>query len=273
MVDLTTIFHGLQRRLFPALEAELGPLTALDQPFCEVISLTDLGRFTLAYEWCGEGRPPCRRLWLAHAFIAQSVSQFPTTGALIDALKTRPTRRRLCGWESAGEVPSEPTCCRASAEFAHDQLSQRSHENRVQAHAGPKLVGHVRRDATAIEAPARPAAKPAAAPKAPRKRGRPKQGEERPAPPPKRLEVQRTRPLAENLADLPTRCDVGCKRNRKGHQESWLGYKLHLDTVDGDLPVSAVRTSASVQDRQVAIPLAQMTAARLTSLYDLMDSA
>ena len=66
---------------------------------------------------------------------------------------------------------------------------------------------------------------------------------------------------------------MGCKRNRKGHQESWLGYKLHLDTVDGDLPVSAVRTSASVQDRQVAIPLAQMTAARLTSLYDLMDSA
>jgi hypothetical protein len=277
MFDLTTIFHGLQRQLFPALEEELGPLTALDQHFCEVISLTDLGRFTVASEWCGEGRPPCRRLWLAHAFIAKSVYQFPTTGALIEALKTRPTLRRLCGWENAGDVPSEPTFCRAFAEFASDHLPQRIHENMVKAHAGPKLVGHVSRDATAIEAPERPAIKPAAAPAPapppPRKRGRPKKGEERPAPPPKRLEVQLTRPLAENLADLPTRCDVGCKRNSKGHQESWIGYKLHLDTVDGDIPVSAVLTSASVHDSQVAIPLAQMTAARLTSLYDLMDSA
>ena len=56
MFDLTTIFHGLQRQLFPALEEELGALSALDQQFCEVISLTDLGRFTLAYEWGGEVR-------------------------------------------------------------------------------------------------------------------------------------------------------------------------------------------------------------------------
>ena len=69
------------------------------------------------------------------------------------------------------------------------------------------------------------------------------------------------------------RCDVGCKRNSKGHQESWIGYKLHLDTVDGDFPVSAVLTSASVHDSPVAIPLAQLTAQRVTSLYDLMDSA
>jgi len=273
MFDLTTIFHSLQRQLFPAIEEELGPLTALDQQFCEVISLTQLGCFTGVYEWCGEGRPPCARLWLAHAFIAKHVYQFPTTGALIEALKTRPTLRRLCGWESAGEVPSEPTFSRAFAEFAADQLPQRIHENMVKVHAGPKLVGHVSRDATAIEAPERPAPKAAATPTPPRKRGRPKKGEVRPTPPPKRLEGQPTRTLAENLADLPTRCDVGCKRNSKGHQESWIGYKLHLDTLDGDLPVSAVLTSASVHDSPVAIPLAQMTAARVTSLYDLMDSA
>ena len=273
MFDLPTIFHGLQRQLFPALEEELGPLSALDQQFCEVISLTDLGRFTQAYEWCGEGRPPCRRLWLAHAFIAKSVYQFPTTGALIEALKARPTLRRLCGWETPDDVPSEATFSRAFTEFAEDHLPQRVHENMVKVYAGPKLVGHVSRDATAIEASERPAPKPAVEPKVPRKRGRPKKGEVRPPPPPKRLELQLTRPLAENLADLPTRCDVGCKRNSKGHQESWIGYKLHLDTVDGDLPVSAVLTSARTHDSQVAIPLAQMTAARLTSLYDLMDSA
>ena len=66
---------------------------------------------------------------------------------------------------------------------------------------------------------------------------------------------------------------MGCKRNSKGHQASWIGYKLHLDTSDGDIPVRAVLTRASVHDSQVTIPLAQLTAQRVTSLYDLMDSA
>jgi hypothetical protein len=34
-----------------------------------------------------------------------------------------------------------------------------------------------------------------------------------------------------------------------------------------------VLTAASVHDSQVAIPLATMTAAKVTNLYDLMDSA
>jgi Transposase DDE domain len=75
------------------------------------------------------------------------------------------------------------------------------------------------------------------------------------------------------LADLPTHCAVGTKRNAKGHTTSWIGYKLHIDVADGDFPVSCLLTSASLHDSQVAIPLASMTAARVTNLYDLMDSA
>ena len=75
------------------------------------------------------------------------------------------------------------------------------------------------------------------------------------------------------LAELPRNCDVGVKRNAKGHQESWIGYKLHIDSADGEIPISCVLTSASVHDSQLAIPLATMTAARVTNLYDLMDSA
>jgi len=59
----------------------------------------------------------------------------------------------------------------------------------------------------------------------------------------------------------------------RGYQESWVGYKLHIDTADGEIPISCVLTAASVHDSQLAIPLATMTAARVTSLYDLMDSA
>ena len=73
--------------------------------------------------------------------------------------------------------------------------------------------------------------------------------------------------------DLPTACDVGCKKNSKGYKETWTGYKLHIDVACGQIPVSCVLTSASVHDSQVAIPLMTMTSARVAYLYDLMDAA
>ena len=38
----------------------------------------------------------------------------------------------------------------------------------------------------------------------------------------------------------------------------WSGYKLHLDVADGQIPISAVLTSAHVHASQVAIPLSTM---------------
>jgi hypothetical protein len=42
---------------------------------------------------------------------------------------------------------------------------------------------------------------------------------------------------------------------------------------DGQIPISCILTSASLHDSQAAIPLARLTAQRVTTLYDLMDSA
>jgi hypothetical protein len=197
----------------------------------------------------------------------------------VDSLKARPTLRRLCGWETVSAVPSLSTFCRAFAQFAEDELPQKIHEALVQLHCGPKLVGHTSHDATAIAVPERPptpapsAQNPAPQPAVPRKVGRPKKGQEPPPPPPTRLELQPHRSLAENLADLPRLCDTGAKKGSKGHMEYWRGYKLHLSVIDGDIPISAILTSASTHDSQVAIPLLQMNAQRVTGLYDLMDSA
>jgi hypothetical protein len=47
---------------------------------------------------------------------------------------------------------------------------------------------------------------------------------------------------------------------------------MHLDVADGQIPISCVLTSASLNDSQVAIPLALMTAQRVTSCYDVMDA-
>ena len=273
MPALLDIWNHLQRQLFPVLEEEVGPLTEKDRHFVQVMALVPLGQFLEPYRWSGVGCPPKERAWIVHVFIAKSVYQFTTTRALLDALAARPVLRRLCGWESAGQIPHESTFSRAFADFSAGGLTQKIHQAMIQTHLGPKLVGHVSRDATAIAGHEKPVAKPSPAPTVPKKRGRPAQGEVRPPAPPKRLEKQPARTLAENLADLPQVCDVGCQRNSKGHQETWIGYKLYLDTIDGDIPVSAILTSASVHDSQVAIPLAQMTSQRVRSLYDLMDSA
>lgn len=271
---LHDLWQHLQRQLFPVLLEEVGELGEKDRRFVEVVSLLPLGRFLPRYDWCGTGCPPHERVWLLHAFIAKEVYQFATREALLEALAARPTLRRLCGWEAAGDLPSASTFCRAFAQFAADQLPQQIHEALVKQHCGPKLAGHVSRDATAIEvrelpAPKAPRVQPVRRPKA----GRPRKGEAPPKPPPTRLQLQPGRSLAENLADLPCVCDSGSKRGSQGQPVYWRGYKLHLDVIDGDIPVSAILTSASTHDSQAAIPLMQMSAQRVQSLYQLMDAA
>ena len=64
----------------------------------------------------------------------------------------------------------------------------------------------------------------------------------------------------------------GCKKKSQSRKECWRGYKLYLDVIDGDIPVSAILTSASLHDSQAAIPLAQMSAGRIVNLYDLADA-
>jgi hypothetical protein len=119
-----------------------------------------------------------------------------------------------------------------------------------------------------------PVADEPAAAKPARKRGRPRKGEQAPPQPPTRIERQAAgMSLEAMLAELPTACDVGTKKNAKGYKESWTGYKLHLDVGDGQIPISAVVTSASVHDSQVSIPLTKMTAERVTSLYEVKDCA
>ena len=141
-----------------------------------------------------------------------------------------------------------------------------------QGYAG-ELVGHISRDSTAIEPRERPVPKHhVAKPVKRRKRGRLKKGEERPKVP-RRLEQQLVMELEEMLEALPKDCTVGCKRSAKGHTQRWTGYKLHMDTADGGVPISCLVTSASLHDSQAAIPLARLTEQRVDNCYELMDSA
>ena len=92
---------------------------------------------------------------------------------------------------------------------------------------------------------------------------------------PKTAEIRKTTANLgkDGLNDLPTACDVGTKKNSKGYKTTWVGYKLHIDVADGQIPISCLLTSASLHDSQAAIPLATLSAERTTNLYDLMDAA
>src|SRR5437762_9202 len=114
------------------------------------------------------------------------------------------------------------------------------HEQFVRALAllqmdGFVAVRHTARDASAIEVREKPGPKPPAAPAARRphrKAGAAKRPEQM-----TRLERQcsGTMTVPEMLADVPRKCDIGCKLDSRGNKYRWAGYKLHLDVGDGQI--------------------------------------
>ena len=295
-------WNAVQTELIPQLTEELGAPT---QALLAVIRTLECARIEEFVErsWCGIGRPPKDRLALARAFVAKPVLHLRTTEALRERLEVDRALQRICGFDTRKELPDAATFSRAFAEMSKGRVVERCHQALIEATLGDQIIGHITRDATAIEARERPAcqrkhkkakvidltAKPVQktleSPSVPTatvtatpatqkpRRGRPKKGEVRPAPELSRIGRQRTQTLMQMMQDLPTQCDRGSKCNAQGYKNSWNGYKLHFDVADGGIPVSVILSSASVHDSQVAIPLATMTAQRVTSLYDVMDAA
>ena len=264
----------IQYELIPNLQEEMVSLTPKLEKLIHVLEWSKIEEFVDG-TWLGVGRPPHDRGALANAFVAKVVLNLPTTVDLIERLQIDRSLRRICGFPMWKRLPTEATFSRAFAEFAGNRLAERVHEELVKEHLGDSLIGHISRDGTAIEARERPAKKDVVAiegAEKPAKRGRPKAGEVR-EPKVSPIEKQLTQTLPEMLAELSKECDRGTKCNAAGYKNSWNGYKLHLDTADCGVPISALLTSASTHDSRTAVPLALMTADRVTNLYDLMDAA
>ena len=291
-------WHVIQHELLPELRDQVGPLTAKLEKVIHTLEWVRIEEFT-GVSWCGVGRPPFERAWLANAFVVKAVLGLTTTVGLIERLTIDRALRRICGFPLCRKLPSETTFSRAFDEFAEAGLGQRVHEALITAHLGEELIGHLSRDGTAIEArerPSRTAARsaeaaasaqpsvlpveaPAAetpAPETPapaRQRGRPRRGEARPPAKVTPIQRQRQQTLTKMLEEIPTACDRGTKCNAQGYKSSWNGYKLHLDTADCGVPIAALLSSASMHDSLAAIPLSLISAERVTNLYDLMDAA
>ena len=272
MRKLSQIWFEVQGVLFPFIEKQAKePLTEKLKQLVTTLELIRIEeKIRIPKYW--HGQFPRNRQQIARAFVAKAVYNMDTTRALIDRLKISPALRRICGWEQISDIPHESSFSRAFKEFSESGLTQIVHDRLIKQHMADKIVGHISRDSTSIDAREKPIRKSNKPPKQNKKRGRPRKNEVR-IKELTRLERQQSMETKEMLEELPKACDVGTKRNSKGYKKSWVGYKLHIDAADGHIPISCVLTSASLHDSQAALPLAEVTSQRVTNLYDLMDSA
>jgi len=77
----------------------------------------------------------------------------------------------------------------------------------------------------------------------------------------------------EMLSLISTESNTSIKQNSKGNRHRWTGGKLHLSVVDGDIPITAFYSSASVHDSSLALPLIKESSQKVNYLYDLADAA
>lgn len=272
---ISWILTPIQQSLFPKLEKRLESiLSEKEKDLIKILEILKIERHVHRTAFTQVmGRKLSEREAIARLFVAKSFYDIKHTKAMIEIVKGSPNLFRICGFQNLLSFPSESTFSRAFQEFASSELGEIVHKKLVDEYLKPELIGHVSRDSSAAIAREKPAKKKPVLKPTPLKRGRPKKGEVREPKPVSRLELQKTQSAEEALKELPTACDVGTKKNSKGYKESWTGYKLHVDVCDCGLPITAVLTSASVHDSQVAIPLMKMTSSRVCYLYDLMDAA
>lgn len=275
--SLSQYLIKIQEGLFPGFAEELGPMSEKHAQLMVILDVVRVEDFVKVDPYpLTPGRPPADRSALVRAFVAKAVFKIPTTVALIDRLHADRVLRRVCGWELGRKIPCEATFSNAFAEFSESKVIEIAHGAMVKSALENELVFHISRDSTAIESREKVEVrnKDDTSPAAPKRgRGRPKKGEIVLPKAPTRLERQQHLPLQEMLLDLPIAATKGVKRNAQGFQESWKGFKLHLDTADGGIPVSCVLTSASMHDSGASLPLEAITNSRVVSLYTLMDSA
>jgi hypothetical protein len=274
MKTVTEILGGAQELLGISFDLQScfeETLNNQQKTFLEMLRCIEEHLPPLYRPYAGTGRKPYQYLPFLRSQWAKSFFQIATTTMLIERLKADPTLRLLCGFTT---IPGQASFSRAYGYLAGTSILMDIHEELTNATFKDKVVYHVCRDSTAINAretvPRKDDKKPE---KAPKKRGRPPKTEEKHEKPPSEMEQQLTTDPYESLAKLNTTCSFGCKKNSQGNIAFWKGYKLHLDVSDSGYPLTACVTGANVHDSRLAIPMEKITEQRVTFCYSLMDSA
>lgn len=267
--NISNYWNKIHYNLFPEIEEVLD--TKLSKKMKQLVALLDMVRIEnyIPNSRGQRGRPPKNRIAVARSFLAKVVFNIPTTVLLIERLKNDKILRTICGFENCFEIPAESSYSEAFSLFASLKLPQMAHEALIKSVYKDELVGHVSKDSTAIKGREKAVKK--------NKRIKIKKAKRaaKGCAEPTRIQKQASGKitLPEMIADLPTYCNVGKKTSSTGHAYAWVGYKLHLSVDDNGVPLATLLSSASLNDSQAAIPLAEITNQRVTNLYDLMDSS
>ena len=263
---------NLEQSLFPQLQATFGPLSPKEEKLMRILDFAEIETFVSTVQITN---PPKDRVEMARAFVAKSVYNFQTTRALIDRLKVDKTLRMLCGWRYHTYIPSESKFSRIFDTFSEQRIAGKAQDMFIEKYLSEVLFFYGSTDSTAIELREKPVKKEKSKKtKTKRKRGRPKKDEIVPPKEPTILEQQeKMQTSQEMLSIISTQCDVGIKQNAKGYRHTWIGGKLHMTVVDGDIPVTAMYSSASVHDSSLALPMICETGSKVNYFYDLMDAA
>lgn len=272
--NLSKMWHkilNLEQSLFPLLQEELR-LEALSTKEQKLIRILDFAQIEEFVNVVHITNPPKDRQEMARAFVAKSVYNIQTTRDLIDRLKIDRTLRVICGWRYPKDIPSEPKFSRVFEEFSRSNIAQKAQDAFIQEYLSDTLFLYNATDATKIPLRQKPI-KVEKEPKPKAKIGRPKKGEVREAKKPTILQQQKQMNTTKEMLSLvSTECSVGSKINAKGHKEKWIGGKLHISVVDGDIPITAIYSGASVHDSSLSLPLIEQTSNKVQYLYDLQDA-
>lgn len=262
---------NLESSLFSALKEELR-LEELSHKEQKLIKILDFAQIEKNITVISITNTPKDREEIARAFIAKSVYNFQTTRDLIDRLHHDRTLRIICGWRYKSDIPSESKFSRVFKELSDSQIAAKTHEQFVKEYLSDTVFMYNAIDATKIPLRAKPVkVEKEENPK--NKVGRPKKSEVKEPKQPTILQQQQTMTTTKEMLSLvSTHCGVGIKQNSKGNREVWIGGKLHISAVDGDIPVAAFYSGANVHDSSVALPLINETSKRVNYLYDLQDA-
>lgn len=241
-----------QQEIFPELRDNFGYLTSKHEQLIQLLDLIDLNEIYPRWMWDKEfGRPIANRHSFVIAFIARVLWNISTTKDLIAYLQVDRALRLICGFDGrTNQVPSESSFSIEFKRLSDLGIAGKLHERLIAEHCKEELYEHLALDASSIEVA---------------ERARITKKAER------TCAEQRVKSLVEILADLPTACNFGVKKNSNGKGYTWKGYKLHAVVNEYNVPIASIITSASCHDSLCAIPLIRITEERVDGLYYLMD--
>lgn len=261
---------NLENSLFPELKYQLGTLSSKEE---KLIKILDFAEIEKSVTVVNRTNTPKDRKEISRAMIAKSVYNMQTTRDLIDRLKCDRVLRVLCGWRYKLDIPSESKFSRAFKELSDLKIAEKTHEKFIKEYLSDTVFMYNASDATKIPLREKAVKKENTEPKTKYKAGRPKKGETRePIKPTILNQQQKMISVEEMLSLVSTDCGVGIKQNSKGNREVWIGGKLHISVVDGDIPITAIYSGANVHDSSLALPLIKETTKKVNYLYDLQDA-